>query len=175
VTDFYTRLEEQLAHAGRRRSDRGPLRRTLAGRRPQVLIACAIVAMVIAVVSLLPPVLSPSDGGPGTPVPKPLPANRTDLKGIGVAIYNGTTTAGIARDVATRLERHGAIVVEVGDAVDQTVRRTQVHYRHDRRRQARAVADALGIGLLVKDPSNPTTPPVVVVVGSDYADRLGAP
>lgn len=148
MTDFYTRLEEQLVDARRRRAGRGPLRRGLAGRRPQLIAAAAVVAVLIAAISLLPPVLSSSDGGPATPTPAPEPTPSsvpTSVKGIRVAVLNATTTAGRARDVATALQERGARIVAVADATEQHLKRTTVYFGRSTDARARRVAAALGV------------------------------
>ena len=168
--DFYGRLEEQLVSAGRRRSAGGRVRRAATGRRPQLLAATAIVAVVIVAATILPAVLRSSPSGPAMPTRDSAPAPRVaSLKGIRVSVYNGTTTPGVARDMALRLERRGAKI----DLVADTGRRhnlTEVRAEGGTTDTARRVSAAIGIdGVVLK----PKLPPgeVEIVIGTDFARR----
>lgn len=171
MTDFYTRLEEQLATAGRARAGRGQVRRLVAGRRPQLVAAVAVAAVVAIAVSVLPGVLSSPDRAPAGPVhavPAPLIKRTVRLEGITVTVLNGTTTAGRARIVATALEERGAHIVEVKDALDQTMEHSEVRFQGNADPQARRVASVLGIariGMVVNEPL--ATADVLVFVGAD--------
>jgi len=80
-----------------------------------------------------------------TPVPgdKPLPARP--LRGTQVAVYNGTTITGLAREVGDQLEAQGATLDAIGSAADQTRTETVVGHRPGAGAQARLVATILGV------------------------------
>jgi LytR cell envelope-related transcriptional attenuator len=176
VTDFYTRLEEQLVTAGHARAGRGPVRRAFAGRRPQLVAAVAVAALVAVVVAVLPPVLSsnePAPAGPGHPTPAPLIKRNVRLDGITVTVLNGTTTPGMARDVAARLEARGAKIDVVADSPDQTLARTEIRWRGNADAKARKVAEALGVVRLgaANAEASVYDSNVVVFVGADGKNR----
>jgi hypothetical protein len=185
MTDFYAQLERQLVDAGDRRAAQGGLRRALTGRgRPLLATGAAVLAIAVGA-ALVPALRSTSSSGParsGAPpapvaAPGPLaPHGRGALRGIRIAVLNGTTQPGLGRAVAGLLQERGATIDTVANASDQTLRRTLVEYRSGRRQQARRVADVLGVRALApltgEDERVAPRAQVVVRVGRD---RCGLP
>jgi hypothetical protein len=177
MTDFYAQLERQLVDAGRRRTERGRVRGALAGRgRPlagAVALAVAIAAAVV-VVAVAPGQRVAVQHGPAAPS-APAPSVANDLRGIRVAVLNGTTQPGLARIVAAQLESLHARIVGVGNAPRQNVAVTAVRHRHGARAKALRVAAALGVASVGPDRGslpNAGRAEVIVLVG---ADRQGRP
>jgi hypothetical protein len=178
MSDFYAQLEQQLVAAGRRRNERSRLRRALAGRGRPVAGAGALVAAIaiaaVVVVSVAPGQRDAVQRSPAAPS-APAPSVANDLRGIRVAVLNGTTQTGLARVVAAQLESLGARIGVVGNAPRQNVAVTAVRYRHGARAKALRVAAALGLARV--GPERGSTPnagraEVIVLVG---ADRQGRP
>lgn len=178
MTDFYAQLERQLVDAGRRRNERGRVRRALAGRgRPLAgagaLVAAVAIAAAVAV-SVAPGQRDAVQRRPAA-ASAPAPSVANDLRGIRVAVLNGTTRTGLARVVAAQLESLGARLVGVGNAPRQNVAVTAVRHRHGARAKALRVAAALGVARVSPDRGslpNARRAEVVVLVG---ADRQGRP
>lgn len=158
MNDFYAQLERQLVEAGRRRAGSGRSRLALAGRvRPLLVVAAAVLALVaaIAVAPALRPGSSSEPGGsaapPAPPVTTPRPAATPPagraplLLGIVVAVFNATTTTGVAREVADLLEAYRATISVIGSDADQSLAQTVVVYRRGAEVQARRVANVLGV------------------------------
>jgi hypothetical protein len=176
MSDFYAQLEQQLVAAGRRRNERS--RRALAGRGRPLAGAGALVAAIAiaaaAVVSVAPGQRDAVQRSPAAPL-APAPSVANDLRGIRVAVLNGTTQTGLARVVAAQLQSLGARIGVVGNAPRQNVAVTAVGYRHGARAKALRVAAALGVARVGPDrgsPANVGRAEVIVLVG---ADRQGRP
>jgi len=154
MSDFYGQLERQLVDAGRRRATHGRWRLALAGRgRPLLAVAMALLALVMAVAAAPHLRSDPSPGpagsgaSPAPPVTSPPPpaAGTPSLRGMRVAVLNGTTRSGAARAVAEVLEARGATIGSIGNAADQARAQTAVVYRPGAEAQARRVAAVLGV------------------------------
>jgi hypothetical protein len=174
MTDFYAQLERQLVDAGRRRNERSRMRRALAGHGRPLAGAGALVAAVAVAVSVAPGQRDAVQRTPAAPS-APAPAVANDLRGIRVAVLNGTTHTGIARLVAAQLEYLHARIVTVGNAPTQNLAVTAVRYRHGARVKALRVAAALAVARVGPDRGSPTNAgraEVIVLVG---ADRQGRP
>jgi LytR cell envelope-related transcriptional attenuator len=111
---------------------------------------------------------SPDQNTTNTP-----PAATVDPGATPTTVLNGTTTAGLARSVASKLEAKGYKIAEVKDFVDQTLPETIVYYTDGNKRAAEAVAKAIGVSANAVQPvdrnidvSSPGAH-VVVTVGSD--------
>ena len=164
MNDFYRQLERQLVDAGRRRAHRPRWRSALAGRgRLALAVATALLAGVAAAASIsllgsgssasapagggVPPAPPAADGRTVTATPSPeheqLPSRP--LRGTRVAVYNATTSSGVARAAAEGLEAQGATIASVGNSADQTQTRTVVGHRPGAGAQARLVATILGV------------------------------
>ncbi len=180
MTDFYAQLEDQLVSASRRRQTQGRARRAVAGRGRALIAATAVVAALAAGAAVALPQLrttatTSTPAAPVAPVPAPVvpppaatvPSRGGSLAGIRVAVLNGTTLTGLARDVADELRRRDARIAGVGSAVKQDVTGTVVLYRSGARAKARRVAAVLG-GVAVR-PSGASpdgrAAEIVVVVG----------
>ncbi len=181
MNDFYAQLEHQLVEAGRRRAQRPRWRSAPAGRgRPLLALATVLLAGVVvaASVSLLGSgASSPAPAGGGappappaterstvtaTPAPELKPLPPRPLRGTRVAVYNATTSSGVARAAAERLEAQGATIASVGNAADQTQARTGVGHRPGAGAQARLVATILGVRDI-----HPWTDDEAVMAGGD--------
>jgi len=147
MSDFYGQLERQLVDAGRRRAERGRWR-PMAGRgRGRLAVATAALVLLAAVV-LVPALRSESARSPaGSAAPPAPPGAQRDvsLRGISVAIFNATTTAGLGRAAADVLQRREASVRGVATDIDQDRARSVVEHRPGVATQARLVADVLGV------------------------------
>ncbi len=71
------------------------------------------------------------------------PLRRGDIT---VAVLNGTTTTGLARGVANRIERAGFKIGQVTNAVDQSRSATIVQFSGGQRQAALEVARLIGVG-----------------------------
>jgi hypothetical protein len=180
MTDFYAQLERQLVDAGRRRAVQGGLRRAATGRARLVAAACAVGLVLAAGGALVPGLLSgpASDTGGGAapqPTPAPLldPTDAHTLRGVRVAVLNGTMRSGLARSIADLLERLGATIQEIDSSADQTATETIVSFVGGAELQARRVAVALRAERVEPFAGTPAGSArgasVIVVAGSDLA------
>lgn len=184
MTDFYAELEDQLITAGRRRAGVGGLRRATLGRGRPALVVAAVLVTVAVAGALVSTLGLPSGSGsrpasngaaPPAVVPPSVDPVARDLRGITVAVLNGTTRAGAGRSVAGRLEQRGATIGTIQNSADQTIGESVVAYTDgkEHRARARAVAAVLGRGR-VEPFAGRESPPegnasVIVVVGRDLA------
>jgi hypothetical protein len=94
---------------------------------------------------------------------------------VTVAVLNGTTVPGLAKQIGDRVESHGFRLGTVANAVDQEQQRAEsvVLYAPRHQREARAVNRRLGIGQ--REPIDPASQElagdatVVVIAGADLA------
>ncbi len=101
-------------------------------------------------------------------------------KDVKVLAANGTTVKGVARKVTDQLKAAGYNVLAPTDS--QRASTSSVYFTGDFEREARAVAESLGLPATVVV-ALPTPPPVtdsrgasvIVVVGAELAQRLSAP
>jgi len=186
MTDFYTRLEQQLMTAASHRAERGAVRRAIAGRRPQLLTAAAAAAAaaVVAGVAFLPDALGPADAprpaAPASSRPAPLPAPTGALSGIRVAVLNGTIQPGLARQYADRLHARGAVIGVIGNYYRQGIDPFDVvYYRPGAAALARRVAAVLRVPRVANVTGSDTAiagdAKVVVVVGNEAMTRKVRP
>ncbi|MDX6689116.1 MAG: hypothetical protein QOG15_573 [Solirubrobacteraceae bacterium] len=110
----------------------------------------------------------PKNSLPATPAPATVVPGDTPT-----SVLNGTTTAGLARGVASKLEAKGYKIAEVKDNPDQTLPATIVYYTDGNKRAAVAVAKIIGVPQSSVQPvdrnidvSSPDAR-VVVTVGAD--------
>jgi hypothetical protein len=165
MTDFYGRLEDQLVEAGRRRAaQRGRRHAALAGRgraliarRGAGLVALAAALLAIAGVAGVAALRPGSSAAPAgrapsaaPPVPPPVASRPAEpsLRGIAVTVLNATTTSGAARAVADLLEKRGATILAVRNALDQTRTQTTVEYLSGAEAKAHRVAQVLRVGAI---------------------------
>jgi hypothetical protein len=133
MTDFFEHLERELAAATPHRAQRR--------RRARLRRAAAVSTVLVALVSGgagLASALSGSDagtsasGGPAAPAPAPVRTateQTTPVRGTyTVSILNGTTTPGLARAVAIRLQNAKFKIGNVTNAAGQDRAQTQVFY-----------------------------------------------
>ena len=106
-----------------------------------------------------------------TPMPGYVPLPARPLRGTQVAILNGTTITGLAREAGDQLEAQGATLDTIGSALDQTRAQTVVGHRPGAGAQARLVATILGVSDIrpLTDAEAVLAPraDVVVQVGAD--------
>lgn len=85
---------------------------------------------------------------------------------IQVKVLNGTSTMGLGADAAALLKEKGFFVVGTGDA--KHLVQTEIRYERSNEEKAKAVRDALGVGIIVES-KQPLEGDVVVYLGKDYA------
>ena len=171
MTDFIAALEEQLVTAHR---ERRPRRFAPPWRGGAVLVAAvAAVAAVVAVVLALATPDTRKAASPNGAVTHLAPKARYDAT---VAVLNGTTIDGLARDAADKLEATGFHEgVVTNDPINQQRQHTVVYYERGYREQAQAVAVCLDVPLkrlrpvtaragVLADHAN-----VAVLIGADKA------
>jgi hypothetical protein len=89
-------------------------------------------------------------------------------------VLNGTTTTGLARGVADKLEKSGFTILSVGDNADQAIATTTISYSTGNERAARTVAQIMDVSSAAVKPIDTNTSvavapeaKVVVIVGND--------
>jgi len=150
------------------------------------IIAGVVTLLVIAVVLVVvlssggdKPTPAGNEIGDATPppvaAPPPAPATaKVDRANTQIAVLNGTTTTGLARGVADKLEKSGFTILSVGDNADQAMATTTISYSRGNERAARTVAQIMDVSssavkLIDANTSVAVAPEakVVVVVGND--------
>lgn len=92
-----------------------------------------------------------------------LPANQ-----VNVEVLNGTTTNGLARETAQKIEAEGYEIVTVGNA-RPTIAKSTVYYRPGRRAEALAFQEAFREFTVLRElRSLPSGTTLRVVIGGDY-------
>ncbi len=145
-----------------------------------------VIAVVIVLVLLLTggsdtPPKDNEIGGVSPPPAAPAPASSTatkvDRKATQVAVLNGTTQTGLARNVGNKLESSGFTILSVGDNADQQIATTSISYVDGSDRAARVVAQIMDVPSTAVQPIDLNTSAavdpaakVVVVVGSDRSN-----
>jgi LytR cell envelope-related transcriptional attenuator len=143
MTDFVDVLEEQLLAAhGRRERFVPPWRAGI------ILVAAAgaaalIVAVVIGLASPDSQHAAPPPGQQAPPQTTPVHPPPT----TSIAVLNGTTVTGLARQVADELTANGydEPIVVTNDTTNQTREHSEVFYEPGHRNEGLAVAGCLGI------------------------------
>jgi LytR cell envelope-related transcriptional attenuator len=146
MTDFIDVLEQQLVAAHRRPERR---RFVTVPWRTTIVFAGAVAAaavVVIAVLALSSPSPQPAASSPPTQPPQTTPVNPPPP--VRLAVLNGTTVTGLARDVADQLRSLGYDEPNVvtNDTINQSRVRTIVYFEHGHRADALGVASCLHIG-----------------------------
>ena len=166
MTDFISALEAQLVEAHR---DRRRRRFALPWRGGAVLVAAAATAAIV--VALVVTLATPEHHHAATS--KPAPAVHHSAT---VAVLNGTTTIGLARQASDTLTANGFRQGTVtNDPSDQHRRRSAIYYEPGYEEQAQTAAGCLGIGIDQVLPMDASTrvlgdrAPIVVVIGADKA------
>jgi hypothetical protein len=101
--------------------------------------------------------------------------SRAERQGTSIAVLNGTTRDGLARQVANRLEECAFRVPLIDTATDQTRQATVVGFVEGARERAAGVARVLELEASAVQPLDPSLQveggdnPVVVVLGADAA------
>jgi LytR cell envelope-related transcriptional attenuator len=102
------------------------------------------------------PTVSPSSS------PKVLPPNQ-----VKVAVLNGTTRPGLAKDTAKKIEDEGYEIVTVGNQ-RPTIAKSTIFYRPGRRKEALAFQEAFPEFTVLKEATLPSGTTLRVVIGGDY-------
>jgi hypothetical protein len=146
------------------------------------VLALLVVGAVLVIVLHSGGVANPPAGneiGNVTPPPAASPpaaatSTKVNRAGTQVAVLNGTTTTGLARGVADKLEKSGFTIIKVGDNADQALSATTISYSGGNVAAARAVARIIGVGNAAVRPTDTNTSvavgpkaKVVVLVGND--------
>jgi hypothetical protein len=121
----------------------------------------------------------PADNEIGSSSPPPAAskastATKVNRKATQVAVLNGTTQTGLARNVGNKLESSGFTILSVGDNADQTIATTTISYAQGSEKAARVVAQIMDVPGSAVQPIDLNTSAavqpeakVVVIVGSD--------
>jgi LytR cell envelope-related transcriptional attenuator len=167
--------------ASRRDEDRDASR----GPRIGLIVGGIVGAIAVGVVLMLlltgggdPPTagneIGSSSPPPAAAKPPASAATKVDRKATRVAVLNGTTQTGLARNVGNKLESSGFTILSVGDNADQTITKTTISYADGNQKQAQVVAQIMDVpssGVKAIDLNTATAvqpdAKVVVVVGSD--------
>ena len=146
MNDFIAVLEEQLITAHR---ERRPRRRPIPWRGGAIVVAAAVTvaAVVVVVIALASP-----DKQRATPPPAQQPPAQTTpvhpVKPTTVAVLNGTTVTGLARQASNKLTANGYREgVVTNDTTNQQRQRTTIYYERGYREQAQTAAACLDVGL----------------------------
>ena len=180
LPDLPIRPRSAPAPASRRDEDRD------ASRGPRIGIIAGGVLGVIAIGVVLMLLLNgggdspPADNEIGSSTPPPAAskpaasATKVDRKATRIAVLNGTTQTGLARNVGNKLESSGFTILTVGDNADQTITKTTISYADGNEKAAQVVAQIMDLprsGVKPIDLNTATAvqpdAKVVVVVGSD--------
>lgn len=88
---------------------------------------------------------------------------------VRVIIYNGVGTAGIAGDAAQQLIEAGMRVVDTRNADRFDYANTLIVVQDGDMAQGSLIAEALGVGEVIDQPSDQDVADVIVIIGADYA------
>ena len=174
VTPAASRLSDDDA-----RASRGPRTGLIAGGIAGVVLL-GIVLVVLLTGGSDTPTADNEIGGTPQPPPAasaPTSATKVDRKATQVAVLNGTTQTGLARNVGNKLESSGFTILSVGDNADQQIATTTISYADGSVRAARVVAQIMEVPATAVQPIDLNTSAavapeakVVVVVGSDRSN-----
>jgi len=125
-------------------------------------------------IGTVPPSSSQSES---TPTDTSAPAqDRVDRGATTTTVLNGTTQAGLASTVQTKLTKAGFKEGKVADNVDQTLAETAIYYTDGNARAANEVAKVIGVPISAVQPVDRNVDvatsgaEVVVTVGSDLSE-----
>jgi hypothetical protein len=112
-----------------------------------------------------------SEGGTATPGSPLTAAERRATK---VAVLNGTTQSGLARNVGDKIQKARFTIESVGNNADQRIPATSVSYRDGNEPAARAVAKLVGVSASSVQPADANAAAaadadVIVTVGLDQS------
>ncbi|WP_306316597.1 MULTISPECIES: LCP family protein [unclassified Streptomyces] len=102
--------------------------------------------------------------------PSPSATEEVSGEGVSVAVYNGTTTPGLAADAAAALTGHDFAVSATGNAADRNRATTTITYGPGDKTHATAVARLFPDAEVTEG----TGPGVSVVLGADYTPGSAA-
>ncbi|HEV2777209.1 MAG TPA: LytR C-terminal domain-containing protein, partial [Solirubrobacteraceae bacterium] len=113
-----------------------------------------------------------SAGGSGTPGAGASALTATERRATKVAVLNGTTQTGLARNVGDKIEKERFTIASIGTNADQQIPATIVAYRTGHEPAARAVAKIVGVSSASVQPADANASAsadadVVVTVGLD--------
>jgi hypothetical protein len=158
------------------------------GPRIGLIVAgsAGVVAVAVVLVLLLTggsdkPTASNEIGGssptPATSKPSASSATKVNRKATQIAVLNGTTQTGLARNVGNKLESSGFTILSVGDNADQQISTTTISYAAGSDKAAKVVAQIMGAPSSAVQPIDTNTATavspaakIVVVVGKDRSN-----
>jgi hypothetical protein len=174
VTPAASRLSDDDAGA-----HGGPRLGLVLGGVAGVLVVVMVLVLLLTGGSDTPPKDNEIGGAtpPAASAPASSTATKVDRKATQVAVLNGTTQTGLARNVGNKLESSGFTILSVGDNADQQIATTSISYVDGSERAARVVAQIMGVPATAVQPIDLNTSAavdpaakVVVVVGSDRSN-----
>ena len=127
------------------------------------------------------PAQEPAGGGAATPGTSGSPSGASssaltaaERRATKVAVLNGTTQSGLARNVGDKIEKARFTIESVGNNVDQQIPTTVVSYTSGNEPAARAVAKLVGVDTGAVQPADANAAAaadadVVVTVGLDQS------
>jgi len=139
---------------------------------------------LVLVVGLIVMLLGGSDSPPSDPNPigtapavtpdpgSPPPSTRAGRGDTTTTVLNGTTQAGLASTVQTKLTKAGFKKGDVADNVDQTLAETAIYYTEGNERAAKDVAKVLGVSSSAVQPEDRNVD--VATSGADVVVTVGA-
>jgi hypothetical protein len=156
----------------------GPRIGLIAGGCAAVIAVGVVVVLLLTGGSDAPP---PSNEiGGSTPPPaatKPASSTKVNRKATQIAVLNGTTQTGLARNVGNKLESSGFTILSVGDNADQQISSTTISYAAGSDKAAKVVAQIMGAPSSAVQPIDTNTAAavspsarIVVVVGQDRSN-----
>jgi hypothetical protein len=157
------------------------------GRRTGLIAGGCAAALVVVIVLVLlltggsDKPTADNEIGSSTPPPaasKPSSSStKVNRKDTQIAVLNGTTQTGLARNVGNKLESSGFTILSVGDNADQQISTTTIAYAAGNEKAAKVVAQIMGVPSSAVKPTDLNTATsvspdakVVVVVGSDRSN-----
>ncbi len=185
LPDLPVRSRVAPAASSRRDEERdsGGGRRTglIAGGCAAVLVVGVVLVLLLGGGSDTPPADNEIGGSTPPPAASEPPASssatKVDRKATQVAVLNGTTQTGLARNVGNKLESSGFTIISVGDNSDQQISTTTISYADGSDKAARVVAQIMDVPASSVKPIDLNTATavqpdakVVVVVGSDRSN-----
>jgi hypothetical protein len=154
----------------------GPRIRLIVGGVVGVLVVGVVLVLLLGGGSDKPPAGNRLQGATPPPAASkpPSAATKVDRKATQVAVLNGTTQTGLARNVGKTIQDDGFTLLKVGDNADQQIASTTISYADGKEAAARAVAQIMEVPVSAVQPIDPNTKAVVdaaadvvVIVGND--------
>jgi len=141
-----------------------------------VLVLGVVLVLALTGGSDSPPASNEIGGSPPPPAASKAPSASTkiDRKATRIAVLNGTTQTGLARNIGNKLESSGFTILTVGDNADQRITTTTISYAAGSEKAASVVAKIMDVptsGVKAIDTNTAAAvsseAKIVVVVGGD--------